>query len=276
MSSLAARQSAFLAHILDEDAPPPLGWARRQQDGMAIYRNNYRTALIEALRDTYQRTERWVGEEAFQQAAAHHIITRPPTSWTLDDAGEGFDLTLAELFADDAEVGELAWVEWSMQRAFSGENAAPMTFADFAVATTGFVDADWDAMQLRFIPRLASRTVVHNLAEIWNALADENCGVPDYYIDTPMACHVFREGEKPVFVMAAAHETDAITAMLNAATFGEICGMLTSILSPEDAASEAGAMLGRWIHQGMVQGLDSFDASAQPTQNSNIKITVEL
>ena len=84
MSGLARRQQEFLAALLDEEAPLPAGWQVRHARGLAIYRNNYRGGLIDTLRDTYPRTEVLAGEAAFARAAAHHCITHPPSSWTLD------------------------------------------------------------------------------------------------------------------------------------------------------------------------------------------------
>src|SRR3546814_3597676 len=92
---------------------------------MSVYRGNYRSALVEAMRSTYERTEKWVGEAAFRRAAAHHLIAHPPSSWTIDDAGAGFDRTCAELFANDPEVAELAWLEWTMLEAFTAPDVAP-------------------------------------------------------------------------------------------------------------------------------------------------------
>ena len=108
MSGLARRQQEFLAALLDEEAPLPAGWQVRHARGLAIYRNNYRGGLIDTLRDTYPRTEVLAGEAAFARAAAHHCITHPPSSWTLDQVGAGFSATCAELFRDDPDVAELA------------------------------------------------------------------------------------------------------------------------------------------------------------------------
>jgi len=113
VSGLARRQQEFLAALLDEEAPLPAGWQVRHARGLAIYRNNYRGGLIDTLRDTYPRTEVLAGEAAFARAAAHHCITHPPSSWTLDQVGAGFSATCAELFRDDPDVAELAALEWA-------------------------------------------------------------------------------------------------------------------------------------------------------------------
>jgi hypothetical protein len=255
MISLAESQSAFIAQILDEDIPLPDGWTDRHAAGMAIYRNNYRTALVDALRATFERTARWVGDDAFRQAAAHHIITHPPSSWTLDDAGQGFDVTLVGLFAGDPEVAELAWVEWSMHRAFGAEDALPLDAAGFEGATAGFADTDWDSMRFAFMPRLATQVVHHDIAAIWRALGEEELVLPDYALDTPVACHVYREAEQPIFITAPAHESSALNAMLAGASFGELCAELTDLFNADAAVAEAGAMLSRWLHQGMIRAL---------------------
>lgn len=257
MIALAAMQTAFLAQIRDESLPLPAGWNDRAAAGMAIYRNNYRTALVDALRETYTRTARWVGDDAFRQAAAHHLILLPSASWTLDAAGLEFDQTLAEVFAQDPEVSELAWTEWAMLQVFGARDAEPLDAASFAAATAGFGEAEWDGLRLHFLPRLATRLITQDLPAIWQQLeaADTDFVPLDAPLAAPLACHVYREGEQPVFVTAPAYEYGALTAMLADASFGAVCELLAQQLGPDAAAQEAGAMLGRWLHQGLIEAV---------------------
>ena len=138
MTGLMHAQQAFLACVLDDTAPAPAGWTTRQMAGLTVYRNAYRARLLDTLRDTFERTARLAGDEAFQQAAAHHLILHPPAHWTIDLAGEGFAETCAALFAGDPDVGELAWLEWAMHRAFAAPDAAPLTLNELAQATAQF------------------------------------------------------------------------------------------------------------------------------------------
>ena len=257
MTALAAMQTAFLAQIRDESLPLPAGWNDRAAAGMAIYRNNYRTALVDALRETYARTARWVGADAFRQAAAHHLILHPPGSWTLDAAGLGFDQTLADVFVQDPEVSELAWAEWAMLQVFGARDAVPLDAAGFAAATAGYGEAEWDGLRLQLMPRLATRLITQDLPAIWQQLeaADADFVPVDAPLAAPLACHVYREGEQPVFVTAPAHEYAALSATLDGASFGAVCELLAEQLGSEAAAQEAGAMLGRWLHQGLIEGL---------------------
>ena len=137
-TTLSSCQQEFLAQLLDDARTLPRAWTARHAAGMDVYRNAYRARLVDALRDTYPCTARWVGEDAFQQAAAHHAITHPPKSWTLDDVGEAFPDTLRELFAGDPEVAELGWLEWAMHRCFVAADAAPIDAAGFSAATASF------------------------------------------------------------------------------------------------------------------------------------------
>ena len=255
MRTLVERQVEFIANLLDEDEKLPEDWTSRHAEGLAIYRNNYRAALTDALSDTFQRTARWVGKDAFREAAAHHLIAHPPTGWTLDDVGSGFDVTLAELFTNDPEVSELAWTEWSMHQAFGAQNAEPLTVNDFAITTAEFQEADWSSLCLIFMPRIATRMMQHDIAAIWNALNNDEFCAPEYELAEPLACHVYREGENPTFVTAPVHEKMALEAMIEGASFGHILETLAKQLPLESAANAAGAMLGRWLHNGMLLGI---------------------
>ena len=52
--------------------------------GMAVYANNYRSQLIAALTDTFEKTRLWLGDAAFADAAARYVDTHAQSAWTLD------------------------------------------------------------------------------------------------------------------------------------------------------------------------------------------------
>jgi hypothetical protein len=248
-------QAAFMAQILDEEAPLPDGWDDRQQRGMGVYRNNYRSSLVDALRNTYARTASWVGEEAFHQAAAHHVIANPPCSWTLDDAGAGFDKTCADLFANDPEVAELAWLEWVMLEVFTAPDEALLDVAAFTAATQKFGEEDWANMRLTFLPGIKVKMVAHDLRAIWQALKEEELIRPDFSLDQPCGCVIWREGERPTFQMADAEEVAMIELLREGASYGDACMSMAGEGDPSDAAMRAGAMLGRWLNEGMIAAI---------------------
>ncbi|WP_394729795.1 putative DNA-binding domain-containing protein [Altererythrobacter sp. GH1-8] len=254
--SLAASQAAFMAQVLDEDAALPPTWGAGQSSGIAVYRNNYRSSLVEALRSTFERSARWVGEDAFRRAAAHHVIMHPPSSWTLDEAGRGFETTCAELFTGDPEVAELAWLEWTMFDVFTSRDVIPLDAAGFARATEGFAEDDWGALQLDFQPGLAQAEVRHDMLALWNALGTDDFDRIDVKPETPRCCLVWREGERPVFQLVDLAEGSALGAMMAGASYEQACAILAQdAASDEDierAAMQAGAMLGRWLNDGLI------------------------
>jgi hypothetical protein len=259
--TLAASQADFMAHVLDEDQALPEGWSERHAAGLAIYRNNYRTSLVEALRSTYERTAAYVGEDAFRQAAAHHLITHPPKSWTLDHAGDGFADTLRELFRDDWEVPELGWLEAAMQRAFVAADAAPIDAAGFAEGTALFGEQDWSEMRLEFLPGTALAPVAHDIPALWRAIDPEGeTPAQADHLDTPMHLLVWREGLKPVFRLVDQSEGEAMDALLGGASYGDACTLLVERLGEEAAIVQAGAMLGRWLHDGVIESVSSPSA----------------
>lgn len=254
-TSLAQSQREFMAHLLEEERALPANWNDRQAAGMEIYRNAYRARLVDALRETYERTAKWVGEDAFRQAAAHHVIVNPPRSWTLDDVGDGFVDTVAELFAQDPEVAELAWLEWSMHRCFVAPNAEALDAAGFAMVTAAFEGDDWANLRLQFLPGTHQCEVAHDVAELWRALAEEQAARPDFVLAEPVHCIVWREGIKPVFMQVDIAEGAALSMMHDGKSYGEMCDTLIARMGEEQAVKQAGAMLGRWIHHGMISGL---------------------
>lgn len=261
MTSLAERQGAFLRALLDEEAPLPVGWGNSQAAGLAVYRGNYRSAIMGALAETFERTELHVGERAFAQASINHAIAHPPSGWTIDEAGQEFDRTCAALFADRPEVAELAWLEWAMLGLATAPDFEPLTPQDFAHAVAGFGDEDWGEMRLALQSRATARLVNHDLEALWRAL-DSGGERPDIRLSQPQCCLVWREGERLTFTLVEADHAAAFAAIQGGTSYGELIGMLVgndpdhSEEAIRNAAMRAGAILGRWLNEGIVVAIN--------------------
>jgi len=255
-TTLLERQTDFLRSILDENAPLPSGWGNSQAAGMSVYRGNYRSALIDAIGDTYERTRAYVGDGPFAQVATHHAIAHPPSSWTIDDVGRAFDQTCQELFVNNPEVSELAWLEWTMLRLATAPDIVPMDAVDFAHATVGFTDKDWSSLRLEFQPRAKSREVSANLTALWNAIADEASERPKPLLSQTKGCLVWREGERPTFMLTSADEACAFEIMQRGGAYSEMLAQLAVRQKGGDrlqkAVTRAGEMLGGWLNEGLI------------------------
>jgi len=242
--SLLESQRAFVAEIAADDDAPPISL------GMAIYRNAYRGRLADALAVSFERTRRWVGEEMFDLASTHHILTHPPQSWTLDAYGADFPETLEALFADDPEVAELAWLEWHMQQAF----AAPenKTLTPEALAAAGLDEADWEHLRLTPAAGLASRKATHDLAALWHALANGEAERPVPLTSVSTMVLVWRKNLSPHFRLLETNEFAALKPLLDGASFGEAAGQIVETELPR---------FGQWFAQWLNEGLFSAIAA---------------
>lgn len=255
MNALAEQQRMFMAELLDEERALPADWNGRHAGGLAIYRNNYRTALVEALRSTFERTERLVGESAFRRAATHHVIVNPSTGWTLDRVGEGFDETCKQLFAKDPEVAEIAWLEWAMHRAFVARDTTPLDAPAFAKICASFGETDWEDLRLAFVPGLTLALVRHDLSRLWQSLSNDGEEPAIVSLETPHHALVWREGERPVFVLKPEFEAHMLAALASGATWGDTCTTLVDAIGEDAAVVEAGQVLGSWLAQGLICGV---------------------
>lgn len=252
MTGLMHAQQAFLGCVLDDTAPSPAGWSARQMAGLAVYRNAYRARLLDTLRDTFERTARLAGDDAFQQAAAHHLILHPPAHWTIDLAGEGFAETCAALFAGDPDVGELAWLEWAMHRAFTAPDAAPLTLSALARDTAQFTPDQWDTLRLTLLPGTSMRVVTHDLITLWSSLGGSEDPPQVQALPAPLTVIAWRESERPVFVLVSDAEGRALAVLQRGGTFAEACVALTVNTADDAAADCVGETLRRWLDLGLI------------------------
>lgn len=250
--TLATLQHDFLARIAAPDGADLSVADPRLAAGMAVYRNAYRTRLVDALFETYPRTACWIGEDGFRAAAAHHLIAHPPSMWTLDLAGEGFAETLVGLCGEQRDIVDLAALEWAMHCSFVAADAVPMTMAQFADTTTTFTEADWVDLRLDLAPSVHLIPVETDCIALWQALRDDTLTeTPAAHIDAA-TCIVWRDGHTPAFRLANAAESEALSMVASRAGFGAICSRLADEFGEDAAASLAGSFLAGWIVEGLV------------------------
>lgn len=241
--SLLALQRSFRDWLVtgEDDAAAALDGG----PGPLVYQNNYRTALVSSLAESFQRLVLWLGEDAFETAAARYIDARPPSSWTLDAYGEDFADFAATLWPDDPEVGELALIDWTVGQVFVGPDAPALRPEALAVA-------DWEAAVIRTVPSLLVLPVRSNADAIWQALATGEPPPPAGMAEPAGALLVWRQGLEPVFRRAEAHECEVLACSAAGESFASICARLAGSLGEEAAAAAAGALLGRWLAEEMV------------------------
>jgi hypothetical protein len=248
--SLADLQRDFTGYLRGDGGSTFCAVAPGAQRGLQVYHYAYRATLIAALRDVFERTHAWLGDERFDAAARSHIAGHPPRSWTLADYGIGFDRTLARLYRDNPEVAELAWLDWSLRAAFNGPDSPMLDPAMLG-------DIDWDRATLRIAPTLVWREISTNVAALWHALDAETAAPPAAEaLPSPALLTVWRHDLMPRFHCVTPAEHRALMLAQQGMAFGPICEQLArDHEGPEDIAALVGAILQRWIAEAVLVGI---------------------
>jgi hypothetical protein len=191
---------------------------------------------------SFERTRLWVGEEAFTAAACHYILLNPPSGWTLDDYGDGFPAMLTILFAEDADVAELAWLEWHMQRAFAAPDQPELAADDLAQA--GLRDDEWEHLRFVLAAGYAMRAIATDCVTLWEALADPAQMAAAQSLAGEAHLIVWRRGFSPHYRIIDSDEARLLRALADGQSFG--------LLAASANAEELGAALATWLADGLL------------------------
>ena len=225
--------------------------------GFSVYHYAFRAQLIECLRESFEKLHAWLGDEAFSMAARTHIAEHPPSGWTLDVYGEGFDLTLSRLYPDDPDVAEMASLEWALATVFSGVDAA-------ALSADSIAAANWDNVCIEFAPTVHMIEVKTNVGAIWSALSAGSAPPAVTILPELAGLLVWRHDYSPSFRTIDHEEWVALKRTMSGATFGELCFSHVEKWGAQDGVNRAGMLLGQWLHDGLITGLSEKTPLHQP------------
>lgn len=243
--SLAKTQRAFSVWLQTGATDAAMLFGPRAQPGLAIYQNNFRTQLADCLEDSFPQTRKWIGGEAFHDAIVRHVERVQPSSWTLDVYPRDFPATLALLYPDDSEVGELADLELALAEAFVGPDAEPL-------AAERIAQVDWDHAVLRFTPTLDLRPLTTNAPEIWTALTMEEMPPAAALLQEQAALMTWRQDEISRFRIIDSAEQRGILLTRNGLSFAALCAQLVDKMGESEGVALSGAWLGSWLTEGLV------------------------
>jgi hypothetical protein len=235
---LLALQQNFGTWLQSESTEGAAQFGERARSGLAVYLNNYRAQLMSCLSASFPIVRAWIGETAFEAAAAHHIDNVPPHAWTLDAYGLDFPPA-------DPEVAELACLERELAAAFVGRDAARVDPA----ALTGI---DWDAAIIYFVPTFRLFVATTNVAAIWSAISNHEVPPTAVRLAEPMSLALWRDDLAPRFRTLSAEEAAVLSQVREGKTFGAICAALVERVGEESGAALAGSLLGQWLADHMV------------------------
>lgn len=251
--SLLALQDALQDHILGHggeiadhlEAPRGVDAAAR----LHVYHHAYRARLGDVLREAFDKTWSWLGDDVFAAVVTAYVETRPSASFSLDDYGGGFPDFLAQRFPGETEAIELAWLERAMRKAFDGTDALPLDPTRLAALDAGA----WDRARFAFHPTLVVRPVQAHLGSLWAGIESGEAFTP-LEIEPGLSVRVWRKGLQPHFRMIAADEALALRQLMHGVTFADLCARLPPF-DDVDPVERAAAMLAVWLQDELIVGV---------------------
>ena len=254
--ALETLQAAFIDHLQDASSRlveavadgGRIGIERR----LAIYHNAYGARLVEALRDSYGHTLSYLGDEGFEAMARAYMACHPSGHPNLRWFGSRFPDWLAATCTDDPDIGELASLDWALRLAFDGADA-PVLALD---ALAALPPEAWETVRLVWHPTCRRLVLKHNTLAIWQALDQDQVPPPAQALASPTQLLVWRHELQPHFRSLGAFEASAVDRLLGGAGFAAACEALQAEFPESETAPEAGALLRRWIDEGLLSGLD--------------------
>jgi len=255
LPELTRVQGAFHDHLLNL----PSSISHEVADGgrisvdhrLHIYHNAYRVRLLENLRDAFEKTWSYLGDESFEFAARAFIEDNPPRHRNLRWHGAEFSQWLGQRFPDDFDIAELAQIDWQLRQAFDGANATPVAAADLA----GLTAAEWASVGFEFVPTLSITPLGFNSVSIWHALDQAHIPPVAERLSQPAWLLIWRKGWQPHFRTLQAAEHAALLQLRDGASFAQVCANLAEQFSDQQAASVAAENLRTWLQDEMIAGL---------------------
>ncbi|MGV8918172.1 MAG: putative DNA-binding domain-containing protein [Pseudomonas sp.] len=247
--SLADMQRDFRTWLVSASGDAAVRLRATTIAGLDVYQNNYRAQLMGCLEAAFPQVRAWIGEDAFLSAAVSHIDNHPPHAWTLDAYPEGFHQTLIELFANNPDVHELAWIESALNESFVAADAEPLSVE--ALATV-----DWDNARLRLTPSLLTHVITTNAEEIWSALQEGTAPPEGEMLAQSHGLIVWRRQLMSRLKPVDALELEALVHLQRNGSFAELCDFLVERLGDDEGVARIGALLANWLGSELITGVE--------------------
>ncbi|MEN8669548.1 MAG: DNA-binding domain-containing protein [Ketobacter sp.] len=139
------------------------------EQALAVYRNNTEQTLLSVLQQSFSVCRMLVGERCFNQLALRYCRTHPSSSLDLNAYGELFPNFIDQRLAPGEPLqvvpylGDMARLEWLLQRAYHAANRTGFDFSRFARLTP----EQQPDVRFTLAPDVAVVAVQWPVADIW-------------------------------------------------------------------------------------------------------------
>jgi hypothetical protein len=209
---------------------------------VAVYQTMYFWRLREVLREDFPKLAAALGDD-FETLAREYLAAHPSEHPSVRHVGDRLPRFVAThaLLGARPWLADLARLERARIDAFDAPDATPAVASDLRTIPP---DA-WADLRLEVIPALDVVESVWPVHEVW----------ADPVVEPEPRATTVRVWRHDFAVFHAAIdplERAAFAAVRDGRTFAEVCEVVAEHVHPDTAPAEAGALLARWIEDGLV------------------------
>lgn len=214
---------------------------------VAIYANMYLWRLADALRETFPKLVRHLGDEQFAALAEDYLRRNPSEHHDVGQVGRRLaDFLRQYPDPERPDLADLAELEWARHQVFFAAPSEPVA----AEAFTGLAPEAFTRTGLLLSPALRVLVLDHAAAPLWRRLEDgEPPALPS---PGPSAVAVWRSGFDVLHCALQLDEAVALEGASSGDSLATICAAFTDREDPAAAAHEA---LSSWLAEGWILGV---------------------
>jgi hypothetical protein len=214
---------------------------------VAIYQGMYVLRLAEVLREDFPKLAEALGDD-FQDLARRYLAAHPSEYPSVREFGRH----LPDFLRDDATAASRPWLsdlarlELARVNAFDAPDAVPLRAADLAA----IAPEDWPGLRFTVVSSLGVVDASWRVHDVWAVPAEHPAAASTRLRVWRQDFSIFHTPMDPV-------EADALQALVAGASFADVCEAVAAHVAADEAAVEAGALLARWIEDGLLAALAS-------------------
>jgi hypothetical protein len=213
-----------------------------------VYADAYFLRLRDILSEDFPRVATLLGHEAFANLVRGYLKAHPSTDPSVRHLGRALSAFIRSRSDLPSWLADLAALEWARINAFDApDDDALLDSAKLAQLDPGI----WPQQKLIPVRSLETLDAAWPVHRIW---ADEDG--PEQMALLATSLRVWRGKDFYVFhAPMDARESSAMSRLLAGASFAEICQVFED-LDEQQAAQEAGALLLRWLEDGIIARIE--------------------
>ena len=253
--SLADLQRSFQEYLLVEND----GFAAAVRDTrkadrstlLDVYRDGYALRLIEVLTSDFPGLLAMAGPADFDHLARAYIAAHPSRYPSVRWFGQHLAGFMAKTPPYDRSpaAAEMASFEWLLGEAFDAPDAAPVA----AAALMALPAEAWETLTFAPLPSLRRATFAFEVPRAWQRREEVEAGNLEVEAaSAPARWMIWRPERISNFRSLETDEAAMLDAMIDGRPFPELCEMIATPVSEDQAAARAASLLRAWVEEGVI------------------------